>query len=70
VQTRQQDEGVPGGTARTITKSELKYRHYRRICIAPFILWSRRIDESNRIIYKVENTQLVIVQCGGHYGDK
>jgi toxin YoeB len=32
--------------------------------------WSRRIDEGNRIVYKVENEQLVIVQCGGHYGDK
>jgi toxin YoeB len=31
--------------------------------------WSRRIDEANRIVYKVENEQLVIVQCGGHYGE-
>ena len=29
--------------------------------------WSRRIDEANRIIYKVEHEQIVIVQCGGHY---
>jgi toxin YoeB len=31
--------------------------------------WSRRIDETNRIVYKVENTQIVIVQCGAHYDD-
>ncbi|MEL7624716.1 MAG: Txe/YoeB family addiction module toxin [Clostridiales bacterium] len=30
--------------------------------------WSRRIDEANRIVYKVENEQLVILQCGSHYG--
>jgi len=32
--------------------------------------WSRRIDDANRIVYKIENDQLVILQCGGHYGDK
>lgn len=31
--------------------------------------WSRRIDEVNRIVYKVENDQIIIVQCGGHYED-
>jgi toxin YoeB len=31
--------------------------------------WSRRIDEANRIVYKMENEQIVIVQCGAHYGD-
>jgi toxin YoeB len=29
--------------------------------------WSRRIDSVNRIVYKVENEQLIIVQCGSHY---
>ena len=29
--------------------------------------WSRRIDEANRIIYKIEQSQVVIVQCGSHY---
>ena len=29
--------------------------------------WSRRIDEANRIVYKVECDQLIIAQCGGHY---
>ena len=31
--------------------------------------WSRRIDEENRIVFKVEHEQIVIVQCGGHYDD-
>ena len=31
--------------------------------------WSRRIDEVNRIVYRVEHDQIVIVQCGGHYDD-
>ena len=31
--------------------------------------WSRRIDETNRIVYKVERDQIVITQCGGHYDD-
>jgi toxin YoeB len=31
--------------------------------------WSRRIDEANRIVYKVETGQIVIVQCGAHYED-
>ena len=33
--------------------------------------WSREIDEKNRLIYRVTNeSQLEIVQCKGHYGDK
>ena len=31
--------------------------------------WSRHIDEKNRIVYKVERDQIVIIQCGGHYDD-
>ena len=31
--------------------------------------WSRRIDEVNRIVYKVERDQLIIIQCGTHYDD-
>jgi toxin YoeB len=31
--------------------------------------WSRRIDEKNRIVYKVELDQVIIAQCGGHYDD-
>jgi toxin YoeB len=29
--------------------------------------WSRRIDEKNRLVYKIENDQIVIIQCGSHY---
>ncbi|MCI8523129.1 MAG: type II toxin-antitoxin system YoeB family toxin [Lachnospiraceae bacterium] len=32
--------------------------------------WSRRIDDSNRIVYRIENNVLKIVQCGSHYCDK
>lgn len=31
--------------------------------------WSRRIDDVNRIVYKVEQDQIIIVQCKGHYDD-
>ena len=31
--------------------------------------WSRRIDDANRIVYKIAEKQIVIVQCGGHYDD-
>jgi len=31
--------------------------------------WSRRIDEANRIVYKVEQDRLIVVQCGKHYDD-
>lgn len=29
--------------------------------------WSRRIDDANRLVYKVENDVLTIIQCHGHY---
>lgn len=29
--------------------------------------WSRRIDEKNRLVYKVENDTLIIKSCKGHY---
>lgn len=29
--------------------------------------WSRRIDEVNRFVYKVEAGQIVIAQCRTHY---
>lgn len=32
--------------------------------------WSRRIDDTNRIIYKIENDVIKIAQCGSHYRDK
>ena len=32
--------------------------------------WSRRIDESNRLIYRIQDGLLEIAQCRTHYGDK
>jgi toxin YoeB len=32
--------------------------------------WSRRIDDSNRLVYRIENGQIEIAQCGSHYRDK
>ena len=32
--------------------------------------WSRRIDESNRIVYRIREDVIEIVQCGSHYRDK
>ena len=29
--------------------------------------WSRRIDESNRLVYAVEDDQIVVVGCRYHY---
>ena len=32
--------------------------------------WSRRIDEKNRIVYRVEKDIIEIASLKGHYGDK
>ena len=32
--------------------------------------WSRRIDDTNRLIYRIRNGQLEIAQCRTHYGDQ
>ena len=29
--------------------------------------WSRRIDEQNRLVYRIENNMLIITQCKTHY---
>ena len=29
--------------------------------------WRRRIDEAYRIVYRIENDVIKIVQCGSHY---
>jgi toxin YoeB len=29
--------------------------------------WSRRIDEENRLVYRIHNGQIEIAQCGSHY---
>lgn len=31
--------------------------------------WSCRIDDTNRLIYRIHNGQIEIVQCHSHYGD-
>lgn len=31
--------------------------------------WSRRIDDKNRIVYKIEDDRVVIAQCRSHYGE-
>lgn len=32
--------------------------------------WSRRIDDCNRIVYRIDGDVIQIVQCGSHYRDK
>ena len=32
--------------------------------------WSVRIDDKNRIVFKIVDSQLEIWQCGSHYRDK
>lgn len=31
--------------------------------------WSRRIDECNRIVYRVKDDIVELLQCKGHYDD-
>ena len=32
--------------------------------------WNRRIDDCNRIVYKIKDGTVLIAQCGSHYRDK
>lgn len=32
--------------------------------------WSRRIDEQNRIVYRIRDGRVEIAQCGSHYRDR
>ena len=32
--------------------------------------WSRHIDEYNRIVYRIKDNRIEIIQCGTHYRDK
>jgi toxin YoeB len=32
--------------------------------------WSRRIDDFNRIVYRIKDDRIEIAQCGSHYRDK
>jgi toxin YoeB len=31
--------------------------------------WSRRIDDTNRVVYRINGDAIEISQCRGHYGD-
>lgn len=31
--------------------------------------WSRRIDEANRLVYRIEGENIIIAQCRTHYGE-
>lgn len=31
--------------------------------------WSRRIDETNRLVYRIHNGNIEIAQCRTHYGE-
>ena len=31
--------------------------------------WSRRIDKFNRLVYRIQDEAVGIIQCRGHYGD-
>jgi toxin YoeB len=31
--------------------------------------WSRRIDEVNRLVYRLQNETIEILSCKGHYDD-
>jgi len=42
----------------------LKYEYDHQGC------WSRRIDESNRLVYYIEDDKIIILQCRTHYKDK
>lgn len=32
--------------------------------------WSRRIDDTNRLVYRVQDGQVEVLQCRTHYRDK
>ena len=32
--------------------------------------WSRRINDKDRLIYKVENNEIKVISCSYHYSDK
>ncbi|MCO6516075.1 MAG: Txe/YoeB family addiction module toxin [Snodgrassella sp.] len=32
--------------------------------------WSRRIDDKNRLVYRIIDDRCQIIQCKGHYSDK
>lgn len=32
--------------------------------------WSRRIDDVSRLVYRIADNRIEILQCRSHYGDK
>lgn len=32
--------------------------------------WSRRLTQEHRLVYKVTDTELIVVACQSHYGEK
>ncbi len=32
--------------------------------------WSKKIDESNRLVFRIANDIVEVVECRTHYGDK
>lgn len=32
-------------------------------------LWSRRIDDYNRLVYRIKDNQVEIIQCKNHYNE-
>jgi len=32
--------------------------------------WSRRIDDTNRLVYRIENSKIIISHCRTHFGEK
>jgi len=32
--------------------------------------WSRRIDDANRLVYRITDRKIIIAYCRTHYGDK
>ena len=32
--------------------------------------WSRRIDDANRLVYRIKDRKIEILSCKGHYDDK
>ncbi len=33
-------------------------------------MWSRRINEKDRLVYRTEDGAVIVEQCRGHYGEK
>ena len=31
--------------------------------------WSRRINEKDRLVYRIEHDRILVLQCKGHYDD-